>query len=134
MKEEDVQRAIECAAKARSNAYAPYSVYSVGAAVLTEDGAVFAGCNVENASFGLSVCAERNAVSAMIMGGGSRIVAVAVATSEGATPCGACLQVLAEFASPNGVRVVCFDESGIIVMYMLDELAPHLFRANGRER
>jgi cytidine deaminase len=90
---------VVAAAEARSNAHAPYSGYKVGAAVVTSDGQVFAGCNVENASFGLSVCAERHAVAAAVAAGCREIVGIAVVTSSRppAAPCGACRQVLSEF-------------------------------------
>jgi len=96
---------IDKAEEARANAYAPYSVYRVGAAILDEQGRIHVGVNVENISFGLTVCAERNAVGAMAAAGGREIVAVAVATRDGGTPCGACRQVLVEFA-PNPARVL----------------------------
>lgn len=83
----------------RERAHAPYSGYLVGAAVLTADGRVFAGCNVENASYGLSICAERSAVAAAVAAGCRTFSAIAVVTASHppATPCGACRQVLAEF-------------------------------------
>lgn len=103
---------IQKAEEARANAYAPYSVYRVGAAVLDEAGRIHVGVNVENISFGLTVCAERNAVGAMAAAGGREILAVAVATKDGGTPCGACRQVLAEFApDPAGVQVIGKGES-----------------------
>lgn len=93
---------------AAEHAYAPYSGYSVGAAVLAPDGRIFAGCNVENSSYGLTVCAERNAVFAAVAAGQLRIAGVAIVSqaAEGKpaarfTPCGACLQVLAEFAGED---------------------------------
>ena len=91
----------------RRNAYAPYSKFSVGAAILTADGDVFSGCNVENASYGLSICAERSAASAMVSDGQRRVLAIAVVTqsSPPSPPCGSCRQVLAEFA-PNAVVVL----------------------------
>ena len=93
-----IGRLVEAARRVRANAYAPYSRYLVGAAVLSADGRVFAGCNVENSSYPLSVCAERNAVAAAVAAG-ARPVAVAVVTEEPtAAPCGACRQVLFEFA------------------------------------
>jgi cytidine deaminase len=88
------------AAEARERAYAPYSGFKVGAAVLTADGSVFTGCNVENASYGLTVCAERVAVMTAIAAGAKDIVKIAVVTSNSPplAPCGACRQVLVEFA------------------------------------
>src|SRR5436853_1014874 len=90
---------IEAAAQARACAYAPYSKFSVGAALLTRSGNVFSGCNVENISLGLTICAERAAVAAAIAGGQKDFAAIAVVTDsqEPAVPCGGCRQVLAEF-------------------------------------
>jgi cytidine deaminase len=87
---------VSAARAIRARAHAPYSKFRVGAAVLDERGRVHVGCNVENASYGLSVCAERNAVAAAVAAGAKRIRAVAVCTATGATPCGACRQVIAE--------------------------------------
>ena len=111
--EEFVERLLRAAEAARANAHAPYSEFSVGAAVLDKDGAIHVGCNVENASFGLSVCAERNAVAAAVAAGGRGLAALVVITPARppASPCGACRQVLAEFgdfpvllANPDGER------------------------------
>jgi cytidine deaminase len=96
-------RALRAAARAvRQRAHAPYSRYQVGAAVADEKGRIHAGCNVENASYGLTVCAERNAIAAAVAAGARRIVAAAVVTGSRppASPCGACRQVLAELAAP----------------------------------
>lgn len=82
---------------AQVNAHAPYSKFKVGAAVLTEDGRIFTGCNLENASFGLTVCAERNALAAAVVGGGTPAAVAVVAPLVGCPPCGACRQVLSEF-------------------------------------
>ncbi len=92
-------RLVAAATKVRNHAHAPYSGYLVGAAVLTTDGRVFAGCNVENASYGLGVCAERHAVAAAVAEGCREFAGVAVVTQSNppAAPCGACRQVLAEF-------------------------------------
>jgi cytidine deaminase len=89
---------IGAACAIRRHAYAPYSNFRVGAAVLGDDGQIYAGVNVENASFGLTMCAERTAVSSAVIAGVSRILAVAVCSEGGAPPCGACRQVLLEFA------------------------------------
>lgn len=95
------------AAEAAQHAYAPYSKFCVGAALLFEDGHIVTGCNVENVSYGLSSCAERNALFRAIgeRGPGRRIRAIAVANRNAApsTPCGACRQVLAEFVTPDAV-------------------------------
>ena len=94
------QRQLLAAARdVRWRAHAPYSKYRVGAAVLDERGRVHVGCNVENASYGLTVCAERNAVAAAVAAGAKRIRAAAVTTADGGTPCGACRQVLAELGA-----------------------------------
>ena len=90
---------VAAAASVRNNAHAPYSDYLVGAAVLATDGRIFVGCNVENASYGLSVCAERHAIAAAVAAGCKIFLGVAVVTQSDppAAPCGACRQVLAEF-------------------------------------
>lgn len=120
------------AAAARENAYAPYSNYRVGAALLAADGRIFVGCNVENASYGLTVCAERTAVGNAIVAGVRefRAIAVASAGSRAATPCGACRQVLAEFMSDR--EVCCFtpeDER----RYGVSELLPVSFASSTLE-
>ena len=90
---------IEAAAKARTKAYAPYSKFFVGAALLTRSGKIFTGCNVENVSLGLTICAERNALAAAIAGGEREISTIAIVSdcNQPVFPCGACRQVLAEF-------------------------------------
>jgi cytidine deaminase len=99
MKPHDMDRLVEAASAVRKNAYAPYSRFAVGAAVLAADGRIFVGCNVENASYGLGVCAERHAVAAAVAEGCRDFAGLAVVTSSKppAAPCGACRQVLAEF-------------------------------------
>lgn len=118
---------IQAARAVRDRAYAPYSQYPVGAAVLAEDGRVFVGCNVENASYGVTTCAERNAVSAMIAGGALRLVAVAVLTRDGGSPCGVCRQVLHEFSGGRDVEVICASEEGTVRRFLLSELLPEAF-------
>lgn len=92
-----IERLLETAVEAQKRAYCPYSRYPVGAAVLTQDGRVFAGCNVENASYGLSMCAERVAIYHAVTSGHDAIAAVAV-VGAAAKPCGACRQVMIEFS------------------------------------
>jgi cytidine deaminase len=106
---------VAAARKAQANAYAPYSGYRVGAALLAEDGRVFVGCNVENASYGLCSCAERTAIGTAIASGAKRFSAIAVATQgeRAGTPCGMCRQVLAEFAPSFPVR--CISEAGEVI-------------------
>ncbi len=122
-----IRRLVASARQARANAYAPYSRFAVGAAVLTSDGCVFSGCNVENASFGLTICAERNAVAAAVASG-QRPLAVAVVTEDGdVAPCGACRQVLAEF-SPDMPVVLAPANGDTFALRTLGELLPALFR------
>jgi cytidine deaminase len=122
-----VDRLVEAARRVRRQAYAPYSRYQVGAAVLTGDGRVFIGCNVENSSYPLSVCAERNAVAAAIAAG-ARPVAVAVVTADPpASPCGACRQVLFEFG-PDMPVVLAGPEGAPTRVVGLAELLPDAFR------
>jgi cytidine deaminase len=103
----DLARLVTMAEEARSCAHAPYSNFFVGAALLTDSGRIFTGCNVENATYGATICAERAAVCAMVATGERRIRAIAVFTDAAvpATPCGICRQVLAEFADDAVVVV-----------------------------
>ncbi len=97
LKDEMRQQLVETAAQARRWAYAPYSNYAVGAALLTESGKIYDGVNVENAAYPTTMCAERVAVFKAVSEGERRFAAIAVVTSNGGTPCGSCRQVLAEF-------------------------------------
>jgi cytidine deaminase len=108
--------------RARRHAYAPYSRFRVGAALLASDGRIFHGCNIENASFGLSICAERNALWKAVSEGVREFKAIAVSPGRGqsASPCGSCRQVLHEF-SPQ-IRVLWRDEHGRIIEAGLDQL------------
>ena len=122
------QRQLLTAARAvRQRAHAPYSKYRVGAAVLDERGRVHAGCNVENASYGLTVCAERNAVAAAVAAGAKRIRAAAVTTQDGGTPCGACRQVLAELGDA-AMPILVARPSGAPRATTLGALLPDAFR------
>lgn len=122
------KRLLVAAQAARQRAYAPYSSFRVGAAVLDERGRVHAGCNVENASYGLTICAERNALAAAVTAGARRICAAAVisGTVPPAPPCGACRQVLAELASDDApILTVGADQK--IRAYRLGDLLPARF-------
>lgn len=117
----------EAARRAYAYAHVPYSQYPVGAALLTADGSLITGVNVENASYGLTICAERSAVVQAIARGHREFRAVAVAASRGsASPCGACRQVLAEFAGPE-VPISFQDPAGEWVTRRLGELLPDSF-------
>lgn len=97
---------IQAAIEARAQAYAPYSNYPVGAALLMDGGKIITGVNVENASYGLTICAERTAVTKAVSEGYRRILAVAICTDNAGSPCGACRQVLTEFAGDVPVYLV----------------------------
>ena len=122
------------ACEARSEAYAPYSNFYVGAAVLTRDGQVFTGANVENASYGLTVCAERIAVFKAVTAGGRDLDSICVCgTGKGwVYPCGACLQVLAEFA-PD-ITIIVTDGEGNHRVCSLREMMPFAFVLNVEEQ
>ena len=111
----------------RAHAYAPYSKFQVGAAVLTADGKIFAGCNVENASYGLTICAERVAVGTAVAAGHKEIVAVAVVSSGGHSPCGACRQVLSEFGPAMEVILIDADDPTKTRTTTLAALLPEQF-------
>jgi len=114
---------------ARAGTYSPYSNYAVGAAVQVSDGRVFTGANVENASYGLSVCAERAAILAAVNAGAKELSAVVVATSTTppAAPCGVCRQTMAEFAD-DAMPIVLVNDRGERTETTLGELLPHAFR------
>lgn len=125
----DLAHLIEAARTASSKAYAPYSNFRVGAAILTGGGGVYTGCNVENASYGLAICAERNAVARMVADANPddrniRLVAVVSPDAAPCFPCGACRQVLHEFGCK---AVVMLDASGGIRRYPFEEILPHSF-------
>jgi cytidine deaminase len=119
---------LSIAAEARERAYAPYSHFRVGAAIACRDGTVFSGCNVENASYGLTVCAERVAVFTAVSNGASDFDAIALVTDtdEPVAPCGACRQVLAEF-NP-AIMVVMGTVKGKVRKTSLEELLPDPFK------
>ena len=118
---------IERAKKARLKAYAPYSNFKVGAALLTKRGKVYTGANVENSTFGLTVCAERIAVFKAVNRGDKNLVKIAIVADKNppVTPCGACRQVLAEFV--EDLKIVCANLQGKAERYSLKELLPEAF-------
>ena len=125
-------RLVESARTARANAHAPYSGCRVGAAVLADTGSVYAGCNVENASYGLAICAERNAVASAVAAGERRFVGAVVVTDATPpwSPCGACRQVLAEFGD---FPVVLANLAGVTVNTSVAELLPRAFSVSDLE-
>jgi cytidine deaminase len=119
---------VDQAAKAREKAYAPYSGFLVGAALLGRSGRVYTGCNVENAAYPLTTCAERTAVTKAVSEGERSFEALAVVTETGATPCGACRQILREFGGPNGeLRVLVADTQGNVRPFTIAQLLPEAF-------
>jgi cytidine deaminase len=117
---------VDAAVAAREKAYAPYSHYRVGAALLTAGGAVYTGCNVENATYGATICAERTAIVKAVSEGERDFLAIAVATEDGGTPCGICRQVLHEFAPEIWVIMVNL-EGRVVRECALSALLPAAF-------
>ncbi|MGI6069536.1 MAG: cytidine deaminase [Blautia sp.] len=122
------------ALKARERSYCPYSHFAVGAALLTEDGEIFHGCNIENAAYGPTVCAERCAIFSAIARGKRAFTAIAIAgaSTDGevissAYPCGVCRQVMAEFCSPKEFQIIVGTSPDALEVYRLEELLPHGF-------
>jgi len=125
MTDEQKRNLVKLAKDAREKAYAPYSNYQVGAALLTKTGLVFSGCNVENAALGHTICAERTAILKAVSEGHRTFEGIAVVTKDGGTPCGSCRQVMREFA--GDLTVIVADEKGATKTYTLNELLPHSF-------
>jgi cytidine deaminase len=117
---------LKAAHEVRAKAYAPYSKYYVGAALLTPDGKIFAAPNVENASYGLTCCAERNAVFKAVSEGAREFVAVAISLSGKGMPCGACRQVLNEF-NPKMTVFACDEKGNLLKECLLSDLLPDSF-------
>ena len=122
-----LEQLAEVALSVRLKAYAPYSHFQVGAAIWGANGKIYAGCNVENASYGLTVCAERNAVFAMIADGCQEISAIAIALPKAGSPCGACRQVLTEFGRKFPVILVNSDNGKIEAQWDIQALLPAAF-------
>jgi cytidine deaminase len=123
----DLDTVMDAARDASKRAYAPYSDFHVGAAILTEGGEILTGCNVENASYGLAICAERNAAAAMALANPEdreiRLVAVFSPDAAPCFPCGACRQVLREF----NCKEVVVEENSELRRYPFEEILPHAF-------
>lgn len=126
---QEIDKALFAAAEAvRAKAYAPYSKFQVGAAILADDGNIYSGCNVENAAYPVGNCAEPSAIAAMLAGGGKRIRRVYV-TGPGTapvTPCGGCRQRIREFADPD-VEIISHGVEGEPLVQTLEQLLPHSF-------
>lgn len=119
---------VQAALAVRKQAYAPYSKFLVGAALVTEDGTLYTGTNVENASYGLTICAERVAACTAAAAGHRKILAVAVATTGAASPCGACRQFLSEFNGSMPVYMVDADSPDDVKEISLADLLPEQFQ------
>ena len=129
----DYQTLMDRAKEVSKNAYIPYSKFAVGACVLTENDKVYTGCNFENASIGLTICAERNAIGSAIAEGEQKIKAIAIYSPKQkmCIPCGACLQWMAEFRAENkDVSIILENEEGEIVEHTLKDFLPFTFKIN----
>ncbi|MEC9092019.1 MAG: cytidine deaminase [Planctomycetota bacterium] len=118
---------IESAVAVREQAHAPYSGFKVGAALIAEEGAIFSGCNIENSSLGLTICAERVAIGAAISAGAKKFQAICVVSKKGASPCGACRQFISEFGDDIIILVVDADGNEVKKEIKLKELLPDSF-------
>lgn len=123
----DLARLVSCAREARGRAYAPYSHYAVGAAAMGKSGKIFMGCNVENAAFPSGLCAERVAIFKAVSEGEREIIALAVVTANHGSPCGACRQVLSEFARDNAVIVLAATRGSKWKRFTMQEILPDRF-------
>lgn len=126
------QQLLQQAIEARKNAYCPYSGFSVGAALLCEDGTVFTGCNIENASYSPTNCAERTAIFKAVSEGKRMFQAIAIAGGRDALelcyPCGVCRQVMAEFCDPFEFKIICGTSEDAIEVLTLAQLLPKSFQ------
>ncbi|MCI1273550.1 MAG: cytidine deaminase [Clostridiaceae bacterium] len=125
----DYNQLMEKAIEASKNSYSPYSHFAVGACVLCESGNMYEGCNFENASFGMTICAERNAIGTAVTSGDRNISAIAIYSPnmEDCLPCGACRQVLAEFDGDTDISIITKTQDGIKIR-TLSELLPGCFK------
>ncbi|MFR1672297.1 MAG: cytidine deaminase [Candidatus Gastranaerophilaceae bacterium] len=125
----DYEYLLQKAKEVSHNAYVPYSNFPVGACVLTENDKIYTGCNFENASFGLTICAERNAIGSAIADGETKIKAVAIYSPKikNCYPCGACRQVISEFQGDNETDIILEAQDGIQI-YKFSEILPYIFK------
>ena len=124
---------LQMAKEAADKAYCHYSKFAVGACALYENGNFYIGCNVENSSYGLGICAERNAIStAVAMGEKSKLIKIAIFSpnTTQCVPCGACRQWLREFEQGQDIEVILEEKDNSIIIYKLSELLPHSFNSN----
>jgi cytidine deaminase len=135
-----LQQLMESALEARTRAYAPYSHYQVGAALLTVDHSIFSGCNIENASYGATLCAERNAIAQAVSKGYTSFLAIAIAggmegspITDFAYPCGICRQVMAEFTTPD-FPIYLVKSLQVYEQFTLEELLPYSFQLSHSSR
>lgn len=125
--DETIEKALAAARRAQKRSHSPYSKFAVGAAIITESGAIVGGCNVENASYGLTICAERTAMTRVVAEGKGRPLACVVVgpTPEVITPCGACRQFLREFNAK--MEIICVSTTGARKTHSLAKLLPFSF-------
>jgi cytidine deaminase len=125
----DYKALIEASIKARENAYVPYSKFKVGSAVLTEDGKIYSGCNIENASFGATNCAERTAIFKAISEGNRTIMAIAIIgdINNYTFPCGICRQVMVEFAENENIDIILIKNEKEYIIKKMSEILPGAF-------
>lgn len=126
----DYNKLMDNAKKAAKKSYSPYSNFAVGAAVLAGSGKIYSGCNIENASYGMTICAERCAIFKAISQGEKYIQAVAIYSpnTDNCYPCGACRQVMIEFQEPNGNIKIITDNGGNLEVKNMDEYLPYMFK------
>lgn len=124
---------LEKAREAANNSYCPYSSFPVGAAVETHDGVIFTGCNIENASYSLCLCAERSALSAAVSAGYRKFKAIAVTCKKAhpCNPCGACLQFMSEFGN---IEIILQSESGDVIAGELNDFLPNVFNSDSLKK